>query len=102
SRRRASRSARIRVTDRQQPVKRSSPTGLHPGLSAPAGTAPDGPPRAPPYPGGAMTTTLPPLPLDDAPAAPRPTYVVRTLGCQMNVHDSEHMAGMLEAAGYVP
>ncbi|BDZ43876.1 tRNA-2-methylthio-N(6)-dimethylallyladenosine synthase [Paraoerskovia sediminicola] len=29
-----------------------------------------------------------------------PTYVVKTLGCQMNVHDSEHMAGMLEAAGY--
>ena len=28
------------------------------------------------------------------------TYAVRTLGCQMNVHDSEHMAGMLEAAGY--
>ncbi len=28
------------------------------------------------------------------------TYVVRTLGCQMNVHDSEHMAGMLEEAGY--
>jgi tRNA-2-methylthio-N6-dimethylallyladenosine synthase len=36
-----------------------------------------------------------------APPAPRGTYVVRTLGCQMNVHDSEHMAGMLEAAGYV-
>lgn len=36
-----------------------------------------------------------------APAPPR-TYVVRTLGCQMNVHDSEHMAGMLETAGYVP
>ncbi|KZM35896.1 tRNA (N6-isopentenyl adenosine(37)-C2)-methylthiotransferase MiaB [Oerskovia enterophila] len=37
----------------------------------------------------------------DAPeaAAPR-TYMVRTLGCQMNVHDSEHMAGMLEQAGY--
>ena len=37
------------------------------------------------------------------PVAPgeRRTYVVRTLGCQMNVHDSEHMAGMLEAAGYV-
>ena len=34
-------------------------------------------------------------------AAPR-TYAVRTLGCQMNVHDSEHMAGLLEAAGYVP
>jgi len=28
------------------------------------------------------------------------TYIVRTLGCQMNVHDSEHMAGMLERAGY--
>ncbi|NEB06869.1 tRNA (N6-isopentenyl adenosine(37)-C2)-methylthiotransferase MiaB, partial [Streptomyces sp. SID13726] len=36
-------------------------------------------------------------PVDDA--HPR-TYVVRTLGCQMNVHDSEHMAGMLEEAGY--
>jgi len=33
--------------------------------------------------------------------APHPrTYTVRTLGCQMNVHDSEHMAGMLEDAGY--
>ena len=29
------------------------------------------------------------------------TYVVRTLGCQMNVHDSEHMAGLLEQAGLV-
>jgi tRNA-2-methylthio-N6-dimethylallyladenosine synthase len=29
------------------------------------------------------------------------TYLVKTLGCQMNVHDSEHMAGLLEAAGYV-
>ena len=35
------------------------------------------------------------------PAAPR-TYLVRTLGCQMNVHDSEHMAGLLERAGLVP
>ncbi|MCL3790833.1 tRNA (N6-isopentenyl adenosine(37)-C2)-methylthiotransferase MiaB, partial [Actinomyces sp. AC-18-1] len=33
------------------------------------------------------------------PARPR-TYHVRTLGCQMNVHDSEHMAGLLEDAGY--
>lgn len=39
---------------------------------------------------------------DGAPAAARGTYVVRTLGCQMNAHDSEHMAGLLEAAGYVP
>ncbi|MGH3523501.1 MAG: tRNA (N6-isopentenyl adenosine(37)-C2)-methylthiotransferase MiaB, partial [Mycobacterium sp.] len=28
------------------------------------------------------------------------TYQVRTYGCQMNVHDSERLAGMLEAAGY--
>ena len=59
-----------------------------------------------------MTTTLPAgptgvtAPTSAGPAAgqdagPR-TYVVRTLGCQMNVHDSEHMAGMLEAAGFVP
>ncbi|RXR27835.1 tRNA (N6-isopentenyl adenosine(37)-C2)-methylthiotransferase MiaB [Oerskovia turbata] len=34
------------------------------------------------------------------PAAAQRTYMVRTLGCQMNVHDSEHMAGMLEQAGY--
>lgn len=30
------------------------------------------------------------------------TYLVRTLGCQMNVHDSERMAGLLSNAGYVP
>src|SRR4051795_4888587 len=30
------------------------------------------------------------------------TYEVRTFGCQMNVHDSERLAGLLEAAGYVP
>ncbi|MDR0483477.1 MAG: tRNA (N6-isopentenyl adenosine(37)-C2)-methylthiotransferase MiaB [Cellulomonadaceae bacterium] len=34
------------------------------------------------------------------PTTPR-TYLVRTLGCQMNVHDSEHMAGLLESAGLV-
>ncbi|WP_231383994.1 MULTISPECIES: tRNA (N6-isopentenyl adenosine(37)-C2)-methylthiotransferase MiaB [unclassified Mycobacterium] len=28
------------------------------------------------------------------------TYEVRTYGCQMNVHDSERIAGMLEQAGY--
>ena len=28
------------------------------------------------------------------------TYEVRTYGCQMNVHDSERLAGMLEQAGY--
>jgi tRNA-2-methylthio-N6-dimethylallyladenosine synthase len=29
------------------------------------------------------------------------TYEVRTFGCQMNVHDSERLAGLLESAGYV-
>lgn len=35
----------------------------------------------------------------DRPAAVR-TYQVRTYGCQMNVHDSERLSGLLEAAGY--
>jgi tRNA-2-methylthio-N6-dimethylallyladenosine synthase len=30
------------------------------------------------------------------------TYEVRTYGCQMNVHDSERLAGLLEDAGYLP
>ncbi|MBW0119133.1 tRNA (N6-isopentenyl adenosine(37)-C2)-methylthiotransferase MiaB, partial [Pseudonocardia sp. KRD-169] len=29
------------------------------------------------------------------------SYTVRTYGCQMNVHDSERMAGLLEEAGYI-
>jgi tRNA-2-methylthio-N6-dimethylallyladenosine synthase len=29
------------------------------------------------------------------------TYQVRTFGCQMNVHDSERLSGLLEQAGYV-
>ncbi|GAA4810137.1 tRNA (N6-isopentenyl adenosine(37)-C2)-methylthiotransferase MiaB [Nocardioides caeni] len=39
-----------------------------------------------------------------APAAPSEqprTYEVRTYGCQMNVHDSERLSGLLEDAGYV-
>jgi tRNA-2-methylthio-N6-dimethylallyladenosine synthase len=36
----------------------------------------------------------------DAPAQPR-TYEVRTYGCQMNVHDSERISGLLEDAGYI-
>ena len=31
-----------------------------------------------------------------------PTYDVRTHGCQMNVHDSERLRGLLEEAGYAP
>jgi tRNA-2-methylthio-N6-dimethylallyladenosine synthase len=34
-----------------------------------------------------------------APADQR-TYSVRTFGCQMNVHDSERLSGLLESAGY--
>lgn len=30
------------------------------------------------------------------------TYTVQTYGCQMNVHDSERIAGLLDAAGYIP
>ncbi|MFT4147207.1 MAG: tRNA (N6-isopentenyl adenosine(37)-C2)-methylthiotransferase MiaB [Micrococcaceae bacterium] len=29
------------------------------------------------------------------------SYYVKTLGCQMNVHDSERMSGLLEDAGYI-
>ncbi len=35
-----------------------------------------------------------------ADGSPR-SYTVRTLGCQMNVHDSERLSGSLDAAGYV-
>ncbi|HJP65455.1 MAG TPA: hypothetical protein VKA30_04025, partial [Actinomycetota bacterium] len=28
------------------------------------------------------------------------TYFITTYGCQMNEHDSERLAGMLEAEGY--
>ncbi|MDJ1130908.1 tRNA (N6-isopentenyl adenosine(37)-C2)-methylthiotransferase MiaB [Streptomyces iconiensis] len=34
-------------------------------------------------------------------AGAKGTYELRTFGCQMNVHDSERMAGLLEDAGYV-
>src|SRR5689334_11496456 len=29
-------------------------------------------------------------------------YLIETFGCQMNVHDSERMAGLLEQAGFEP
>jgi len=52
-----------------------------------------------------LSTTCPP----ESPAAPRPlawfdvtrSYIVRTYGCQMNEHDSERIAGLLEADGLV-
>ncbi|MET1036268.1 MAG: tRNA (N6-isopentenyl adenosine(37)-C2)-methylthiotransferase MiaB, partial [Arthrobacter sp.] len=51
---------------------------------------------------------MPPAPVrtpgtaPSAPAGAERTYEVRTFGCQMNVHDSERLAGLLEAAGLVP
>ncbi len=38
--------------------------------------------------------------MDGTTAVEPRTYSVRTYGCQMNVHDSERLAGVLEAAGY--
>jgi tRNA-2-methylthio-N6-dimethylallyladenosine synthase len=39
--------------------------------------------------------------LTPAGGGPVRTYQVRTYGCQMNVHDSERISGLLERAGYV-
>jgi len=32
----------------------------------------------------------------------KPRYFIQTFGCQMNVHDSERMAGMMDSLGYEP
>ncbi|WP_322098278.1 tRNA (N6-isopentenyl adenosine(37)-C2)-methylthiotransferase MiaB [Nakamurella alba] len=45
-----------------------------------------------------MTAVLPTAPTGRDGLAP--TYRVRTYGCQMNVHDSERLSGLLEQAGY--
>ncbi len=47
-----------------------------------------------------MTTVLPLGRGESSTSAAPRTYQVRTYGCQMNVHDSERLAGLLEAAGY--
>src|SRR5215218_5113580 len=47
------------------------------------------------YPWSAMSRVS-----DAPPATPPRTYQIRTYGCQMNVHDSERLAGLLEQAGY--
>ncbi|MCB0943113.1 MAG: tRNA (N6-isopentenyl adenosine(37)-C2)-methylthiotransferase MiaB [Mycobacterium sp.] len=49
-----------------------------------------------------VTSVLTPGPqAGDSPrSASGRTYQVRTYGCQMNVHDSERLAGLLEEAGY--
>jgi tRNA-2-methylthio-N6-dimethylallyladenosine synthase len=49
----------------------------------------------------AVAKTLPSaLPSSDPETSGR-SYLIRTHGCQMNVHDSERLAGLLEQAGYV-
>ncbi|OBG37510.1 tRNA (N6-isopentenyl adenosine(37)-C2)-methylthiotransferase MiaB [Mycobacterium alsense] len=47
-----------------------------------------------------MTSTVTRDAAAPAGAAAARTYQVRTYGCQMNVHDSERLAGLLDAAGY--
>ncbi|WP_182874777.1 MULTISPECIES: tRNA (N6-isopentenyl adenosine(37)-C2)-methylthiotransferase MiaB [unclassified Microbispora] len=47
-----------------------------------------------------MSATTQTATTPDAEGATR-TYEVRTYGCQMNVHDSERLSGLLEDAGYV-
>ncbi|WP_010534027.1 tRNA (N6-isopentenyl adenosine(37)-C2)-methylthiotransferase MiaB [Brachybacterium squillarum] len=48
-----------------------------------------------------MSITLDPSAPAETADSPRGTYQVRTFGCQMNVHDSERLTGLLEEAGYV-
>jgi len=46
---------------------------------------------------------LSPMPNIEMPLIDKPrTYQVRTYGCQMNVHDSERITGLLESEGYTP
>jgi tRNA-2-methylthio-N6-dimethylallyladenosine synthase len=47
-----------------------------------------------------VTSVLPLGSGDSSTASLARTYQVRTYGCQMNVHDSERLAGLLETAGY--
>ena len=44
---------------------------------------------------GTLASPHPTTTVDDA-----RTYQIRTFGCQMNVHDSERLAGLLDDAGY--
>ncbi|WP_425488442.1 tRNA (N6-isopentenyl adenosine(37)-C2)-methylthiotransferase MiaB [Nakamurella aerolata] len=45
-------------------------------------------------------TPVAPAPVPPTGSGRRRTFQVRTYGCQMNVHDSERLAGLLEDAGY--
>src|SRR6185312_630151 len=52
-----------------------------------------------PTPAHRVTFALYPEP-DERLVAVTRSYQIRTFGCQMNVHDSERLAGLLENAGY--
>jgi tRNA-2-methylthio-N6-dimethylallyladenosine synthase len=54
-----------------------------------------------PYPGTDMNAANHPDTGPRPPAGSARTYAIRTYGCQMNVHDSERLSGLLEQAGYV-
>jgi tRNA-2-methylthio-N6-dimethylallyladenosine synthase len=54
----------------------------------------------PPYHGPVTSTVISDAAPASAPLPSQRTYEVRTYGCQINVHDSERVAGLLEAAGY--
>src|SRR3712207_4669477 len=69
----------------------SSAPGHHEGVTKPRSCEAGDTRSGRPYPRTVMTT--------DLQGAGR-TYRVRTYGCQMNVHDSERLSGLLEAAGY--
>lgn len=49
-----------------------------------------------------MTATVSGPQAEQAPSARRGSYWITTFGCQMNKADSERMAGILEAMGYIP
>src|SRR5699024_7814935 len=86
------------------PPSGSSPPRRATPRPGPVPRPPPGPPE--PYSGPTMSTAAPAQPAAAAPpaatgpSAPRGTYQVRTFGCQMNVHGSERLTGMLETAGY--
>src|SRR6516164_4007775 len=50
----------------------------------------------------ARGTVLPEDPYPVGVTAGGRTYQIRTYGCQMNAHDSERLAGLLDEAGYQP
>ena len=97
------------------PSEPSTASGTGPPVAASA-TATNGRrrPRRPPRRGGGGPSATPrsrhgreateaPLGAPIAwPVVDQRSYVVRTFGCQMNEHDSERIAGLLEADGLVP